>query len=159
MSIDDDGRIQITDDNGNDLPPKILRSFKARPEVRQAVAEQCEQWNKGIDEIRSIHHRTSAPNQGPTHSPEPFTTSRPAMPIPIKLGFLAKIFRRRRERIERTNAQSQRDWLEAVAEWEASLREHQRVENERELRIKRLNQGDLAAMEELQKPLVSTEFR
>ncbi len=31
VSIDDDGRIQITDDNGNDLPPKILRSFKQRP--------------------------------------------------------------------------------------------------------------------------------
>jgi hypothetical protein len=147
MVISDDGEITITDAFGNPLSRKTLSSFKKRPEVRQSVAEQCERWNQGIERILTFHHATPTPFQGPSYEREHFALPRPARPVPLNVGFLSRMIKRWRERIEETNRNTDREWKARLAEWEQQREQHSIAEDSKEARIRLLYKGDRDVMD------------
>jgi hypothetical protein len=113
------------------------------------LEQQCERWNRGIEGILNLHLATPAPDQRATFQPEPFALPAPAAPVPEPIGFLAKLFRSRREEIETRNATAQAEYETANRQWLNAGTEHARVQASRIALLARAQAADAEAMQEV----------
>lgn len=149
LSVGDDGKVILADSEGNALPPRVVRVLRQErePEIRAWLAEQCERWNQGIDEILTIHLATPDPARRPDFHPRSFSEPRPEAPARRDEDFLAKLFRGRREDVEEENRRAAEAHAGAVAAWEERRDAHEAAEARRRESFSRSNVGDPAAME------------
>lgn len=102
LSLQDDGKVNILDDEGNPLPPRHVKIFREQHEEQIAkwLKEKCDLWNQGIDSILNLHLQTPPPQANRTFIEQPFESDPPDPPSPRSprsAGFWGRIFKRHRE--------------------------------------------------------------
>lgn len=134
FKLQSDGSVHIVDSTGEQLPERLHKKAREQnSEMLQSwLEQQCEQWNKGIDEIVGIHLATPSPVGPPAGSlREPFPIPRPAEPAPVVAGWFARLFRSKRERIAQQNAEAFAAFKEDSGAWELSRADHELKQNKR----------------------------
>lgn len=132
--LQDDGTVTIVDGDGNPLPPRLTKLAREQNEHtwRPWLEEKCDHWNKGIDEVIGIHLETPRPSDRPEGAfRTKYEAPRPTEPPPRPMTFLARIFRYKREQIERLNAQALEQYTHDIAAWDRARAEHDKREDAR----------------------------
>jgi hypothetical protein len=132
--LQDDGTVAIVDGDGNPIPPQWERLAREQNEhpLRVWLEDKCDYWNKGIDDVIGIHLKTPKPEAQPHRAVRTaFETPRPSQPVPLPITFLARMFRGKRERIERLNAEALAQYVKDIATWEDACAVHDKREEAR----------------------------
>jgi hypothetical protein len=126
VKVDDDGTITFTDKDGAPLSEYLIAEAKKqnRDVILQTIQSTCDQINEKVEAVGQVHLGTPSPHERPTYTGVPFDIPPPARPTPEKPGFLASLFRGKREEIERRNADAQRAHEAAMTEWRRAKTEH-----------------------------------
>jgi hypothetical protein len=124
LGLRDDGSLVLSDPETREpLPSRFMKQLQDEQGdwVRKWLAEQCNHWNQGIDDVLNLHLRTPSPSESIAFSPESFTEDRPIPPTPRKLGFLGNLFQSRYDAIMKANELAETEHREAMARWEEGL--------------------------------------
>lgn len=134
FNLQEDGTVDIVAPDGGPLPPRVIKRAHEQNEdyLRSWLLENCERWNKGIENLLTIHLKTPSPDRTPPDATRKnFPTPKPLPPVPRRLTLLARIFRSKREKIERLNQEAAERNEKDVIAWERDRDEHDRRESER----------------------------
>jgi len=137
LALQDDGTVEIRDPEGNPLPPRLARLARENNagRIQAWLEEQCEHWNRGIEEILGLHLRTPPPSRRVVFVPESFSVPAP-QPTPLRpYGILGRLFRSRRERIDRENEEHAAAFRSLTSAWESRARSHAATQNAIQHRI------------------------
>src|SRR2546427_760753 len=131
--LQDDGSVEIVDPEGNPLPARVIKLARTQNEqmLRSWLEEKCAHWNQGIEASLGIHLTTPRPDRPLDTQRKPFKEPRPDEPQLKPLGFWGRLFRHRREQIERSNAQAMEAHASATLTWERERIEHNERETQR----------------------------
>lgn len=127
IALQDDGRVEIRDANGNPLPPRIAKLARQTngAQIQTWLEEQCDQWNKGIEEILNLHLQTPPPTKRIVFTPTPMPRPEPTPPTLREHGLLSRIFRSWREAIDRENGERQAAYTSELANWKVERQRHE----------------------------------
>lgn len=117
----DDGTVEIVAEDGSVLPPHVIKMARSQNEERLRfwLEEKCDHWNKGIDDLLGIHLNTPPPTRPPRDaSRRGFSLSKPSEPVPMRITLPARMFKSRREQIDRLNAEAKDQYAKDLASWE-----------------------------------------
>lgn len=155
--VDEEGNVELTGPNGTPLPPRLVRKIRDQWEdqIKGVLEEHTERWNQGIEEILSIHLDTPAPDRGPAFVPTPFTEPPPEPPTLRSLGLLGGLLHSVRERVERENAELEREYAAQLAAWEERKAEHELEEAQRREAFEVGRFEDLEVMESFLEEAIS----
>ena len=149
LSLKDDGSVSICDSEGNPLPQRIISILREQKGdwIKEWLQEQCDLWNRGIDQILNLHLATS-PSKPIVFSPEPFTAPEPSKPVPKSTGFLGKVLRSHRERIMRENEEALRAYNSSHSSWKAERKTHETGQAVRKMFIEEARLSKPTAMQD-----------
>jgi hypothetical protein len=146
IKVDDDGALLITDEDGNDLPPALVR--RAKTEQAEAIQEllekAAEKVNQELDACLGVYLATPGPGATPKLPPS-FAEEPPAMPTAPASGMMDRLFRAQKIESERLRMEAQ--YQEDLAEWTAARDAQQNVINETRKAFRLAAQGFSAQME------------
>ena len=150
LSLMDDGNVKLIDSVGNPLPPRFLKLAREqnKEQIDAWIHEQCEQWNKGIEDILNIHLATPPTTKQIVFEPEPFEEKPPTSPVPKSLGLIGRIFKSKKESIIRENEQAIATYREEKLQWEKSKRVHEDLQVQRKKIIEEGRFSDPQAMQD-----------
>lgn len=119
VRVEDDGTLVFTDSTGAPLSEHMVEQAKKqnREVILNAIQSVCHTINQSIESVAEVHLVTPRPDQKPKFDPPPFEHAEPTRLTPVKLGFFAKLFRSKREAIEKENAAVLRAYEARLAEW------------------------------------------
>lgn len=105
VSVSDDGVLTFTDEHGAPLSDSWVALGKKQhgDAIKKQVEGKVEELNASVEALGEVHLSTPPPLP-PTYPKEPFEHARPSEPEPHPITFWARLFRRKRERIEAANA-------------------------------------------------------
>lgn len=132
--LQEDGTVDIVGEDGEPLPARLIKIARVQNEgrLRDWLQEKCDHWNKGITGLLGIHLETPPPDRpAPDARRRVFEVPCPSVPEPIRLTLLARIFRSRRERIDRLNTEAMIQYENTLASWQRACDEHEKLENAR----------------------------
>jgi hypothetical protein len=114
--LQSDGSVVFNDEKGRPLPDNLVREAKKqnRDYILQWLHEMCDKFNAEIDTLLNIHLTTPAPVG------EVFVNPKPAPPEMQKSGCLGRLFSSYQKKIEERNQQAQKDYENAIVDWEKS---------------------------------------
>lgn len=151
FQLNDDGSIQIVDENGQEVTAKIARLAKEqhRDLVQEWLGEQCNKLNSALEAVQTMHLKTPPEYANPTYEARSFDRTRPKKPVPKSAGILGLVLRKKKARVERENATLRRKWKESVAAWENERQNHIDRENQNKRVFAERLLNDVAFMENL----------
>jgi hypothetical protein len=124
VRVEEDGTLQITAEDGSELPPALVR--RARTEQADAIQEllekAAEKVNQELDACLGIHLATPGPGATPT-LPLPFAEDPPARPRPQVKGLMDRLFSSGKLEAEHLRAVAQ--YEQDLADWAAARDAHE----------------------------------
>jgi hypothetical protein len=149
VGVKDDGTVYFCDDDGNPLPDRLVTMVKKQKgdAIRELIQKKCDEINGQIQALGEIHLYTPSPHVKPTYEIREYQDDPPRKPTPKKPGFFASLFKSKRERIERENAERERQYQQDLKDWMAEKERFDDGERRRKARIERDIYTDVAAME------------
>lgn len=124
ITVEDDGTLLITDEDGDDLPPALVR--RARAEQAEAIQELLEKAadkvNQELDSCLSVYLATPGPGATPL-LPPPFAEEEPLRPVSPTGGMMDRLFRANKLEADRLTAEAQ--YQQDLADWVAARDAHE----------------------------------
>ncbi|MCK4621671.1 MAG: DUF4236 domain-containing protein [Desulfuromonadales bacterium] len=133
LSLQDDGTVEILDEDGLPLPAKHLKLLKEqkRDFIREWLSEQCDNWNQGIDSILNLHLATPPADLQIAYELVAFDIAQPRKPQPKSAGFWGKIFKSKQQKVDRENQAAEQKFKGEFMAWRGSKAEYESKELER----------------------------
>lgn len=134
FNLKEDGTVEIVAPDGGQLPPRAIKMAREQNEefFRSWLQENCEKWNRGIENLLTIHLKTPSPDRPPPDAARmTFGQPIPLLPALRKHTLLSRIFRSKREHIEQLNHEAAERHGRDVIDWERQRNEHEQRESER----------------------------
>lgn len=127
LRLRDSGQVEFVSEDGTPLPPRFIRALRANlsHEIDAFLSEAIEARNGDIDRILSIHLDTPDPKAELALAPNPFDAPRPQPVPPLETGLAARIWRSKRERLERAHEAALQAHASEVKAWEDARAEHE----------------------------------
>ena len=149
ISLEDDGTVIFKDRDGKPLPPQLQELTKKQQgeTVKAWLTKECEEINQKIESLDAIHLGTPPPSQKPVYSPIPFTSDRPFLPTPKKLGILGHLFPWLKRRIEAHNATAEAEYEDRLNTWRDYKAKHEKAEADRRVLLQERLYKEPAAMQ------------
>lgn len=150
LTVSDDGNIDLLDDNGKSLPPKIkkLALEQSKEKIRVFLEQKAEEWNKEINEILNIHLKTPSPEREIVFIPKPFDIPKPVPPDQKQAGFFGKFIKSKQESIQRENETALQKHKNELAKWDEVRNKYETSENNRRWLIEMGRYSDPEKMQE-----------
>ncbi len=134
------------------------------------MQQKCAEINREIKAVGEIHLETPPPDLRPAFAFQDFPELMPDQPAPKTLGFLAKLFRSKRQRLEEENRQALSSYLDELQGWQNRKEEFGREQQLRKQFIENELYTSVAAKESYldellqrmawpRETIVSTELR
>lgn len=149
VGVRDDGTVYFQDAQGNPLPEHLIDTGKKQQgdAIRNLIQQKCDEINKQIEALGEIHLYTPDSSVKPYYEMRQFEVPPPDKPVPKRLGFFASLFKKKRERIERENAQAEQQYTHALEEWQFEKERFEDEERQRKAFIEHDIYCDVTAME------------
>lgn len=131
LNLEENGTLSVHDEEGRPFSDDVLRLVKRQSgdQIQGWLAEQCEKYNSTLVALEEVYHDTPAPDDSPKYQKIRFVDPEPIPPESRKLTLLDKVFKSRRERVERENSTSLEEYEQAHKIWA----ERKKVFNDKEL--------------------------
>lgn len=141
--------VEIRSPEGDELRLADERAILRRRsnEIRAWLERECTRWDRGVEEILSLHQRTPPPRPHAAFQPRPFNEPPPAPPRLDRPSLLDRLTGRP-DRSADVNLVRQMEFEEAMDAWEGRLAEHERSEEARGARFAEAQEGDPEAVED-----------
>ena len=149
VAVHDDGTVYFKDPSGNPLNDSLTAKVKKQygNAIKDMIQKKCDEINGQVEELAKIHHYTPSPAEKPTFEPSDFPESQPRPPMPKTLGFLASLFRSKRERLEAENIARTQRFQEELASWQNQKAAFEQEQAARKKFIEQDIYNSIAAME------------
>lgn len=149
VQVRDDGSVFFVDTRGNPLPDHLVGIVKRQQggAIRGLIQQKCDEINEQISALGEIHLHTANPSVKPRYEAIRFEPQSPVRPKPRRPGILAALFKSRRERIERENAEAVERHERDIERWQAEKKAFEEAENHRKKFIEHDIYTDVSAME------------
>lgn len=124
IKVEDDGTLLITDEEGNDLPPALVRWAKSEQAeaIQELLEKAAEKVNQDLEACLGVHLATPRPGSSPI-LPPPFSEEPPVMPVPASSGMMDRLFRGGKLEADRQRAEAQ--YKQDLTDWEAARDAHE----------------------------------
>lgn len=149
VGVRDDGTVFFQDDDEQPLSDREVRAAKRQhgDTIRGLIQTKCDQINGQVEALGTLHLLTPSPAERPSYSPQEYDDGPPRAPVPRGLGLLGRLFKSRRQKIERENEQARKTHEEATARWQSDKAAFDEKERVRKDLIDRRIYADHDAME------------
>jgi hypothetical protein len=149
VGVSDDGMLYFQDADGNPLPERLVNDAKKQQGdvIRDLIEKKCDEINAQTEALGEIHLYTPDPNPKPQYQMQNYQEPPPKKPILKRPGLLAKLFQRKRARLERENAEKESHYERALKNWQTEKQRFEQAERRREEFIERDIYSDVSAME------------
>lgn len=133
LNLNDDGSVELTDDDGYALSAKHQRMVREQQseKIRDWLCERCDCWNKSIDDMLNLHLQTPAPSQPVEFIPLAFDDDPPIRPAERSAGLIGLFSPKRKSAVEQENTIALRQYEAMLTEWENAKIEHEKREAHR----------------------------
>jgi hypothetical protein len=148
ITVSDEGEVQFLDEGGGRLSDEWIALGKKQHGdlIKGLVQSKVDEINASVEALGEVHLSTPPP-LAPKYAKAPFEHARPSQPAPRPVGFWARLFRRRRERIEAENAAAEADYQQRLAAWAKARGLHEQLEEQRRKLVEEDVLHDRDAME------------
>lgn len=139
--LNDDGSVQLLDEQGNPLPSTIERQLKSQKQdvIRAWLQDEANEFNVHLNEILNIHLVTPPPDRVPVFQAKEFPHKKPSSPELPDIGLFTKALRPGKKReLQKEIDRKKLGYTAALRAW-GKLRELHIQKEEK--RIQRLNNG------------------
>ena len=151
LKLHDDGTVEVLDENGHTLPPRLVRALRQQQgDVIDAwLQQQCDAINDQLTTISDVHLQCPNPDEEPRYRTAEFAVAPPPEPVPGTPGFFGSLvpWIRQRTRAEHTAARVA--WERKMQQWRERKARFERDERERQRRVHDARIGDVDEMSEL----------
>ena len=150
VSVADDGTITFKDETGSPVSDNMIALAKRQQgdAIMGLIQQKCDQINEQVTALGNLHLDTPDPMSRHSHQAAPFTVDPPRAATAQVPGFIARIFKSQRKRIEQANAKSQAEHQAAMAEWLVAKDRFERTEAHKLALVDKSQAGDVDAMEQ-----------
>lgn len=147
--IRDDGTLYFVDASGSPMSDHLVEVAKKQNKeaILGLIQRKCDEINEQVEALGRMHHDTSDARVKPRFVPPAYAEPEPSMPKPQALGFLDKIFKSRRQRVEAGNRAADARYREAMSDWRKDKAEFEKQRARRQEVVEKLIYEDLGAME------------
>jgi hypothetical protein len=147
--VRDDGTLYFVDSAGSPMSDHWVEIAKKQNKevIRDLIQRKCDEINEQIQALGRLHCDTPDPRVKPRFVAPAYSEAEPGMPRPQVLGFLDRLFRRRRERIESANRAAEEGYRQAMSEWHRQKAEFEDQVARRKALVETLIYQDVDAME------------
>lgn len=132
-AVHDDGTLTFQDADGNDVPEHVVEAAKKQNKeaILGLIQSKCDEINRSIEALGSIHRDTPDCNTRPTFTEVPFSEQKPAPPRPQKPTLLHRLFKTKMLRLEAQNAEALADFTTRLDAWANDQKRHNKHEGDR----------------------------
>lgn len=147
--IREDGTLYFEDGAGSPMSDHLVEVAKKQNKeaILGLIQRKCDEINEQVEALGRMHHDTSDARVKPRFVAPAYAEPEPSMPKPQALGFLDKIFKSRRQRVEAANRAADARYREAMSDWRKDKAEFERQLARRQEVVEKLIYEDLGAME------------
>lgn len=147
--IRDDGTLFFEDASGSPMSDHLVEVAKKQNKeaILGLIQRKCDEINEQVEALGRMHHDTSDARVKPRFVPPAYALPEPSAPKPQALGFLDKIFKSRRQRMEAANLAADARYRDAMSDWRKDKAEFERQRARRQEVVEKLIYEDLEAME------------
>ena len=148
LTLRGNGAVEVLDENGATLPPRLLRSFREQQgEMIDAwLQQQCDAINDELRAITDIHLQCPSPDQEPSFHAARFADAPPRAPVAKSPGWFERWFPQVRRRIEAENDAARAAWEQETRQWRERKARFERKEQERLRLFREARSGSTAKM-------------
>lgn len=149
IRVEDDGTIKFLDENEQPLSQEWIERAKRQKGdlIRDLIRRSCDDINEKVEALGKIHLHTPAPHERIRYEPGKFEEPEPKRPAAKPHGFLGRLFRSVRDRIDAENAERAKAYEKAYSEWQAKEARFEENERARRSLLEERIFADVGAME------------
>lgn len=149
--VEDDGTLTFRDQDGHPVPEDLITRAKQQQgeAIKALITRACEGVNSRVKVLGELHHETPPPNRPPRYQAGTFDTPQPRTPAPRVPGMVEGLFKSKRAAIEEENAQAERRYQQALADWYTQKSTFETEEKRKQDLVTSALSGAVPAMEEL----------
>ncbi len=149
IQVGADGSLNFFDAGGNPLADSLIKAAKRQQghAIHDLIQQKCDEINKQIEALGEIHLYTPDPSVKRAYTVQGFEPPFPLRPTPKRLGILAAVFKKWRERIEEKNANAQERYEREISTWEAAKHQFEQEQDRRKKFIEYDIYTEVSAME------------
>lgn len=120
-AVDDGGQLVFRDESGALVPEHLVELAKKqhKESLMGLIQSKCDEVNAKFESIATVHLETPSCNQVPRFDMPTYDTPEPKPPAALKLGFLDKVFKKRRLRAEEQHRKIVDTFSADFGEWQA----------------------------------------
>ena len=150
LRLHDDGAVEVLDENGDTLPPRLVRVLRQRQgdTIDAWLQQQCDAINAELTAISEIHLQCPGPDEQPKYRAAKFAVVSPPEPVAKSPGFFGNLFPRVRRRIKAENDAVRNTWERKMQQWREHRENFERDERERQRRFREARTGSADEMSE-----------
>ena len=150
LRLHDDGAVEVLDENGDTLPPRLVRVLRQQQgdTIDAWLQQQCDAINGEQVAISEIHLQCPGPDEQPKYRAARFSVASPPEPVTKSPGFFGSLFPRVRSRIKAENDAARNTWEEKMQQWREHKAKFEREERERQRRFREARIGSADEMSE-----------
>lgn len=151
IALMDDGGVAFLDTNDQPLPPRHRKMViqQMGESLFQWLQQQCDLWNKGMDQILNLHLEAPSPAASPSFKSELFPVPEPVLPPSEGQGIIGMVSSKRRDSVAQRNAEREQQFEKIRAAWLAQKAQHQAEQEERRMTFDQAQRGDISSMEKI----------
>ena len=133
LKLHDDGAVEVLDENGDTLPPRLVRVLREQQgdTIDAWLQQQCDAINGELTAISDVHLQCPSPDQEPQFLAAKFADASPREPVAKTPGFFKRLFPQVRRRIETENDAARAAWEQEIRQWRERKSRFERQERER----------------------------
>ena len=148
LVLRDDGAVEVLDEYGDPLPPRLVRALREHQgdSIDAWLQQQCGAINAELAAITEIHLQCPSPDQEPAYRAATFTPAPPQEPVAKSPGFFGRLSPRVRRQIEAENDAARVAWEQDVRRWRTRKARFEHAEHERRKLFQRSRRGSAAEM-------------
>ena len=148
LELHDDGAVEVLDENGDTLPPRLVRVLREQQgdTIDAWLQQQCDAINGELTAITDIHLQCPGPDQEPNFVAAKFADAPPREPVAKTPGFFKWFFPKVRRRIEAENDAARAAWEQEIRRWREGKSRFEREEQERLRLFQQARFGSTAEM-------------
>ena len=150
LRLQDDGAVEVLDENGDTLPPRLVRVLRQQQgdAIDAWLQQQCDAINGELAAISEIYLQCPSPDEQPKYHAARFSVASPPEPVAKSPGFFGSLFPRVRSRIKAENDAARNTWEEKMQQWREHKAKFEREERERQRRFREARIGSADEMSE-----------
>jgi hypothetical protein len=150
VRVEDDGTVTFQDMDGQPVSDDLISQAKKQQgdAIKALIHRACAGVNSQVSDLGELHLNTPSPNTPPTYRAGSFDVPIPRPSEPKVPGFIQRLFKSTRTKIEQENAHADLRYRRDRLKWDEQKARFEAAEKHKQVLVGAAVAGDVLAMEE-----------